>query len=129
MDLSNDTGKAEAGDTITLRKVIKLPAAKLAKAVVTADNEYQLYINNKLIGSDADLLSAKTSSITGNLRAGANTILIVVKNGGSGPNPAAAYFEARLHLADGKEETIISDSSWRWTRSVEHQGCLRYRSQ
>lgn len=116
---SNDTGKAEAGHTITLRKVIKLPqAAKLAKAVVTADNEYQLYINNKLIGSDADLLSAETYSITGNLRAGANTILIVVKNGGSGPNPAAAYFEARLKFADGKEEKIISDNTWQWTRSV-----------
>jgi len=116
---SNDTGNAEAGDTITLRKVIKLPqAVKLAKAVVTADNEYQLYINNKLIGSDADLLTAETYSITGSLRAGSNTILIVVKNGGSGPNPAAAYSEARLQFANGKEETIITDNTWQWTRSV-----------
>lgn len=116
---TNDTGKAEAGDTITLRKVIKLAkAAKLAKAVVTADNEYQLFINNKLIGSDADLLSAETYSVTGNLRAGANTILLVVKNGGSGPNPAAAYFEARLTYADGKEEMISTDNTWQWTRSV-----------
>ena len=116
---TNDTGKAEAGDTITLRKVLKLPqAAKLARAVITADNEYQLYVNDKLVGSDADLLTAETYPLTANLRAGANTILMVVKNGGIGPNPAAAYFEARLKFADGKEETINTDNTWQWTRSV-----------
>ena len=116
---SNDTGKAEAGETLTLRKIVKLAQTPTsAKIVVTADNEYQLFINNKLIGADSDLLSAETYAIAGNLRAGANNLMLVIKNGGKGPNPAAAYAEARLVFPDGKTEAITTDASWQWTRSV-----------
>ena len=116
---SNDTGKAEANETLTLRKVVKLSQAPTAaKIVVTADNEYQLIINNKVIGADTDLLTAETYAVSANLRAGANTLILVIKNGGKGPNPAAAYAEARLAYPDGQTETITTDASWQWTRSV-----------
>ena len=113
------SGKANANDTVTLRKRVTLTEAPAtAKAVVSADNEYRMFANSRAVGADTDLRTAETYSLTTSLRKGVNVIMLVVKNAGSGPNAAAAWLQLDLQLADGSKQTVLSDDSWEWSASV-----------
>ncbi len=118
---SNAKEKPVAGETIALRKVFELPRkASRADGVITADNEYTLFVNGKKIGSDPDWMTVETVALEDVLVPGKNVILISAKNGGDKPNAAAVFFEARLKIEDAKSETkeeiaIVTDESWEWT--------------
>lgn len=113
-----DSGAAPAGETITLRRTLTLdqPPAK-AFAVITCDNGYTLYINGKQAGKGDNWEEPDSITLTPHLKKGVNELLIVASNGGSGPNPAALYFEARLYKDEEKFDTLISDDHWEWTAS------------
>jgi hypothetical protein len=116
---SNPDGSAAAGETITLRKRFTLKESPAnAKVVVTADNEYQIWINNKSLGTDNNLASVETYVASGVLRKGDNVLVIKITNGGKGPNPAAAFVEARLRMGDGTYETLGTDSTWEYTTAI-----------
>jgi len=120
---SADTSQAAAGETVVFRKQFEL--AKVpgqAVAVVTCDNSYVLYVNGQRVAAGDNWEAPDAISLAGRLKAGQNEILIVAKNGGSGPNPAGLFFEARLQSEGaGKEseetetQRVISDGSWQWT--------------
>jgi hypothetical protein len=105
-----------SGETITLRKTIKLdtdPAS--ASAVVTCDNGYTLFVNNRKVSAGDDWTKLAAVPLQTALRKGANSILVIATNAGKGPNPAGFFFDARVRDAAGKETNISSDSSWEWT--------------
>lgn len=109
----------KAGERITLRKTIDLKVRpQLASAVITADNEYTLYVNNTLVRSDNHWPSVEVLNIGTFLKPGKNYIMIVAKNAGVTPNAAAVFFEARLKSADGKETVVASDKTWQWTKTI-----------
>ena len=109
----------KAGERITLRKSFDLKERPLiASAVITADNEYILYVNNTLVKADNHWPSVEVLNIGTLLKEGKNYIMIVAKNAGSSPNAAAVFFEARLKGADGKETVIASDKTWQWTKTI-----------
>ncbi len=104
-----------AGQQIALRGRWKLASApRQAWAVITVDNEYTLFVNGQKIGADVDWKSVETVDLSSALKAGDNDILIVAKNAGSGPNLAAAFFEARAKT-DGGTQTFASGTAWEWT--------------
>lgn len=70
------------------------------------------------MGGDDNLATAETYAATGVLRKGDNVIMIKVKNGGAGPNPAAAYVEARLRMPNGSYQTVGTDAAWESTTAV-----------
>jgi uncharacterized protein DUF1549/uncharacterized protein DUF1553/cytochrome c len=108
-----------SGETITLRKTIKLdsdPAS--ASAVVTCDNAYTLFVNNRKISAGDDWTKLAAVPLQTALRKGANTILVITTNAGKGPNPAGFFFEARVRDPAGKETAISSDETWEWTRKA-----------
>lgn len=108
-----------AGETIQLRKTLKLDGAiQSTVAVITCDNEYKLYVNNRLIGEDTNWENVEAYALNDSLRTGQNTITVIAKNAGRGPNAAGLYFEARVKLAGGKEVTIATDESWQWSSAV-----------
>ncbi len=105
-----------SGETITLRKTIKLdtdPAS--ASAVVTCDNGYTLYVNNRKISAGDDWTKPAAVPLQTALSKGANTILVIATNAGKGPNAAGFFFDARIRDASGKETAISSDATWEWT--------------
>lgn len=105
-----------SGETLTLRKTLKLDADPAsASAVVTCDNGYTLFVNNRKISSGDDWTKLAAVPLQTALRKGANTILVTATNAGKGPNPAGFYFEARVRDAAGKETSIGSDGTWEWT--------------
>ncbi len=107
-----------AGQVVTLRKTFSLEAVPArAGAVITADNEYTLFLNGKKILADANWETVESASLTGSLKKGENEIVIQAVNGGSGPNPAAVFFEALFMMADGRRAGISTDTTWQWTHA------------
>jgi hypothetical protein len=115
---ANASGQAEAGETLTFRKMIEVKATPVsASAVISVDNGYEVFLNGSSLGKDSDLYTAEVVSL-GGLKPGKNYILVVAKNAGNGPNKAGVYFETNLALPGGKSQTITSDDTWEWTRSL-----------
>ncbi len=105
-----------SGETITLRKTLKLDADPLsASAVVTCDNAYTLFVNNRKVSAGDDWTKLAAVPLQTALRKGANSILVIATNAGKGPNPAGFFFDARVRDAAGKEIAISSDATWEWS--------------
>ncbi|MCB1276910.1 DUF1549 domain-containing protein [Prosthecobacter sp.] len=115
----SDNPKPAAGETITLRKTIKLDADPTsASAVVTCDNGYTLYVNNKKISEGDDWTKLAAVPLQTALRKGANSIIAIAKNAGNGPNAAGFFFDARVRDNDGKHTEIFSDDTWEWSAKI-----------
>jgi len=111
-----DVAQAAAGETITVRKIWNLKDAPTqAVAAISCDNSYSLSINGQFIHAGENWEAPDSVLLTNRLQAGKNEIVIVAKNGGSGPNPAGLFFEARSFRMDGGFETLTTDASWEWT--------------
>ena len=108
-----------SGETITLRKTLNLesdPAS--ASAVVTCDNGYTLFVNNRKISTGDEWSKLAAVPLQSALRKGANTILVIATNGGKGPNAAGFFFDARVRDAKGQETAISTDATWEWSAKV-----------
>lgn len=111
-----NVAQAAAGETITLRRTWELKAAPTqAMAAISCDNSYTLSVNGQLVHSGENWEVPDAVLLTNRLQAGKNEIVIVAKNGGTGPNPAGLFFEARSCQADGICESIGTDEAWLWT--------------
>lgn len=110
---SAKVGPPAAGDTVTLRKTFKLDAEPTsASAVVTADNSFDLFVNNRKVSSGDNWNQLEAVPLHAALKKGANNIVIIAKNAGNGPNAAGAFFESRIRLEGKPEQTILTDASW-----------------
>ena len=114
------SASAPAGERIAFATEFHLPSApRSVRAVYLADNEAQVHVNGKLAddGSNPGAPLARGVDLP-HFRAGKNSIVIVARNGGEGPNPAGLLFEARATLADGQTVVVASGPAWKWTRSL-----------
>jgi hypothetical protein len=113
----SDNPQPAAGETITLRKTIKLDADPAsASAVVTCDNGYTLFVNNRKVSEGTDWTKARR-------RAAANRAQERCRTSSS-PSPrtpatartlAGFFFDARVRDAAGQETIIATDDSWEWS--------------
>lgn len=107
-----------SGERITLRQTFmlsKLP--EKAFGVITCDNEYRLWINNRLIAEDKNWESLESFDAVSSLKLGENQILVEAINGGNGPNPAALFFE--MKLIDPQDTiTVASSDRWQYTAAT-----------
>jgi hypothetical protein len=114
-----DAGDAAAGDTMVVRKVFELKEAPAqAVAAITCDNSYTLFANGQKIQAGDNWEAPDAVPLTGKLKAGKNELVIVAKNGGSGPNPAGLFCEVLIHFADKLSTSIATDETWQWTSTV-----------
>ena len=105
-----------SGETITLRKTLKLDSdPSSASAVVTCDNGYTLFVNNRKISTGDEWSKLAAVPLQTALRKGANTILVIATNGGKGPNAAGFFLDARVRDAKGQETAISTDATWEWS--------------
>ena len=101
---------------VLFRKVLDLPSKpKSAVVLVTADNGYDLYVGESLVGGDAGFdaeywQSVEKYDITALLAAGKNVLGVKGINMGG---PAGLLLAARIELEDGTVIEIQSDKSWR----------------
>ncbi len=114
----SDTGPVPAGMTATFRKQLTLAKPPdAAFAVASADNRFELWVNGKKAMAGTDWQTPGSCSFAGLLKAGENELMMVVKNEGSGPNPAGAIFHALLKRGDQWAE-LVSDATWQWSPRV-----------
>lgn len=110
-----------AGDMISLGTEVQLAAEPVSvRAVFIADNEADIFVNGKLVASEKNPPEgprARSVELT-NFRSGRNSLIVVVRNGGEGPNPAGFIFEAHAVLANGSKTVIATGDSWKWTSSL-----------
>lgn len=110
-----------AGEQLLLRTTVDLPADVVAGgAIMTCDNEFNLFIGGREVAGGTDWTQLQTLVLRGLLKQGTNQLVFRVKNAGAADShgPAGLYFEARLHLADGTQQTLVSDGSWEYHQQV-----------
>ena len=116
---SNDTPKGRqpaVGETRTFRRGLSLAAEpRRAACAIACDNSFELWVNGRKVGAGDDWQTPQTFDLAPFLRAGANDIVVVGRNGGNAPNAAALWFQAYVQTADGKEVALATDKTWQWS--------------
>ncbi len=113
-----DVSNVAAGTTIAFRKEWEISEiGSPMVAVVSCDNAYSVYLNDKLVQEGQNWETPDLVSLR-DVKVGRNEIVIVAKNAGAGPNPAGLFFEARWSSADGKPGLLVSDESWQWSEQL-----------
>lgn len=114
-----DAGSSPGGEAFAFKTTWDLKAApQQAVAVVTCDNSYSLSINGSKVESGDNWEQPQAVSITSRLKAGSNEIIIVAKNGGSGPNPAGVICELQARMPDGQILSIGTSETWTCSKTL-----------
>ena len=109
---------APAGHTVVLGTEFVLPAVPTsARAAFIADNSGSIFVNGNAVvqeppGAEAPL---PRNIELKHLRPGKNSLIVVARNGGDGPNPAGFLFQANLILPGAEPMIIASGPTWKWT--------------
>jgi hypothetical protein len=113
---SANGGVPPAGEQLAFYTTFKIDKPiQSAGAIVTCDNEFALHVNSRETAKGNLWTQLGAVALTTALRQGENTIVIVGRNAGDGPNAAGLFFEARINFVDGQTLTIKSDNSWQYT--------------
>ncbi len=80
---------------------------------ITADDQVDIYLNGRLMGSRSGHTSAKELDVTHLLRPGRNVIAARAENRGQNLNPAGLVAWLQAELADGTSVVVTSDKAWR----------------
>lgn len=99
-------------DTVYLRRLIHLPDLKKAELLVTADDQFQCYLNERLITSGSDYRNIRSLDLSSILKTGKNIFAIRAVNEGKLPNPSGVLFYLRAVSKNGDTIQLYSDGSW-----------------
>ncbi len=103
-----------SGGERNFKKEINLDAfVKEAKVAVTADQHYELFVNEKLIGADSDWKTVEIYDLTAVLKPGKN--LIEVRTA----NTKGLLLQGSIRLKNGKNKTLKTDESWMVSAGLE----------
>jgi len=108
-------------------KTIEIPSSRIvksAKALMTCDNSYELFVNGHDIGGAHDWKSIAALDIKRWLRSGGNDIRVTAVNdpgdGGGGDNPAGLIGTVDIDYSDGGRQSVATGTGW--TASVAATG-------
>jgi hypothetical protein len=99
--------------TLDQRKV------KEAKFVLSADNEFALFVNSKEAGSSGAWETPQTADIAKWLKTGGNALAIAATNGTDKPNPAGLIGKLTVTFASGEPLIVTVDAKWRASRQEQ----------
>ena len=105
-------GNRPAGETVVFKKSINLTAKAVGRIIITCDNEYELVVNGKKVGGDADWETVERFDLSGYLKQGVNEFLVKARNLGGGPNGAGLYAFIELTNLAGEKVTLTADRTW-----------------
>jgi len=118
-DSAADGRHPQAGETLAFRKTFELdgPVAR-GGAVISCDNVFRLYVNGREVIDGDNWEQPQAIALHPLLRKGKNEFVIIGSNGGTNPNPAGLFCEARLVMESGAEVLIATDASWEFNTRV-----------
>lgn len=97
------------------RKSFTLPnkSAQSAKALISVDHSYVLYINEAKVAEGSDWKKVNQLDVTQFLKPGKNIVAIMGTNEGTIANPAGVLFSLKVTYDDKELLQLESDSSWK----------------
>ncbi len=113
-------GQAAEGDCY-FRKTIQLGSVEQAKVTITADDQYELYVNGRKIGAGNSIRQMEQYDVSGLLVRGRNVIGVRVTNLSSGPAALAARVLVQPTGTTSQPadwHSYSTDESWRTTLEV-----------
>ncbi|MEM1442937.1 MAG: DUF1549 domain-containing protein [Verrucomicrobiota bacterium] len=111
-------GTPPHGEKILLKQEFSPKKTVLSAGLIAAaDNAYVLYLNGRKI-LDGDKWSELDAAPIANSIKEKNTLLMVAENRGPKPNAAGAFCALRIEYADGTDEIVITDTTWKVSQTV-----------
>ncbi|KAJ7233708.1 hypothetical protein B0H12DRAFT_1239239 [Mycena haematopus] len=123
-DVIPASGDLPAGSSRAFRKTFTPAPGQIpmsANILITADNEYTLYVNGASIGSGANFKVAQQYVVNFGTPASDIVLAVLATNAGTKPNPAGVLVMMELNMQPGGRTSCTagsissSDSSWRST--------------
>jgi len=94
------------------RRAFDLPAEPgAATLAVTCDNRYEVWLNDRRVGSDGDWYRAESHDVTGLVRKGRNLLAVIGQN--DEPGAAGLLLELGVSCTDGSYVNIHTDATWK----------------
>ncbi|NQT17084.1 MAG: hypothetical protein HQ582_30280, partial [Planctomycetes bacterium] len=103
------------------RRVVTLAEDKpvrSARVEITADNEFQLWINGQAVTQGSNFHRVYTAEVKASLKPGKNVLAVEAVNGGESPNPAGLIAALKIDYRDGGAQEVVTDQNWRVSTSV-----------
>ncbi len=90
-----------------------------ANASFTADNEFELFINDKRVGAGDNFHQIESFDVKSYLHAGTNQVRVVTVNSGDALNPGGLIGAIRVSYADGSGKTWATGDSWQAAQTAD----------
>jgi len=105
--------KRGAATSLLFRKTLQIEGAiTVAGAIVTANQEFTLFVNQRQVAKADDWKTIEVVSLQSALKKGENTIDIVASGPEGNADGAGVFFESKIVLKNGRTMAIVSDDSW-----------------
>ena len=106
---------AAPADKRYFRRVLTLEARaeiESARMVMTADNEFELWVNGRRAGGGDDFTHTYTMNCTPLLVPGTNLLAVLGVNASDTPNPAGLVGNLVIRYRDGRTAEVRTDGKW-----------------
>ncbi len=113
---------AAPADKRYFRRVLALDGGaeiESARMVMTADNEFELWVNGRRAGGGEDFSHTYVMDCTLLLLPGTNLLAVVAVNGADAPNPAALIGNLIIKYRDGRTVEVRTDGAWESAKTVQ----------
>jgi len=104
------------------RRVFELPANEASRAatiVITADDQFDLYLNGQKAGEGKGWGSPQSILVSGLLKPGKNILAIEARNVGNNPNPAGVLAKLKIEFAQGTLFALTTGEGWKSATNSE----------
>lgn len=104
-------------------RTLELPADKAiqsARATMTADNSFELFVNGQSAGTGNNFNIAITMDVSALLKPGINELTVIAENGDNKSNPAGLIGAIDVQLTDGT--TTLLNTNREWNSSTKKDG-------
>ncbi len=113
---------AAPADKRYFRRVLSLEDGaeiESARMVMTADNEFEFWVNGRRAGGGDDFTHTYVMDCTRLLKPGTNLLAVVAVNGADAPNPAALIGNLIIKYRDGRTVEVRTDGTWESAKTVQ----------
>jgi hypothetical protein len=90
-----------------------------ARLVMTADNEFEAWVNGRRAGGGDDFSHTYVMDCTRLLQPGTNLLTVAAMNGSTSPNPAGMVGNLIIKFQDGRTVELHTDGTWEAAKTAE----------